>query len=76
MKFDNLEFVTLRIFSFISFFLSVFLFSQINNEEKVNEFIKNIIYFIYFISIYIFIAQIFDFYDAFLRADIFISRAF
>ena len=63
LKFDNLEFVTLRLFSFISFFLSVFLFSQVNNEEKVNDFIKNIIYFIYFISIYIFIAQIFDFYE-------------
>lgn len=63
LKFDNLEFVTLRVFSFICFFLSVFLFSQINNQEKINMIIKKIIYFIYFISIYIFIAQIFDFYE-------------
>lgn len=63
LKFDNLEFVTLRVFSFISFFLSVFLFSQVNNEEKINKIIKNIVYFIYFVSLYIFIAQIFDFYE-------------
>ena len=63
MKFNDLEFVILRVFSFISFFLSVFLFSQVNNEEKINKIIKNIVYFIYFISIYIFIAQIFDFYE-------------
>ena len=62
---DEIIYILLRIFSFISFAFTSFVISKSNYKEVVLASLKSIFYIVIFVSLYLYIAQIFNLYEPF-----------
>ena len=62
---DEIIYILLRIFSFISFAFTSFVISKSNYKEVVLASLKSTFYIVIFVSLYLYIAQIFNLYEPF-----------
>ena len=62
---DEIIYILLRIFSFISFAFTSFVISKSKYKEAVLASLKSIFYIMIFVSLYLYIAQIFNLYEPF-----------